>query len=81
MQKIILDANAILRYVIDDIKEQADAVENILQDNDVLILPEVMAEVVYVLTKWSGKADSYCGVLWRNYPMPVLKLAWVFYIR
>jgi hypothetical protein len=38
MQKIILDANAILRYVMDDIKEQADAVENILQNNNVLIL-------------------------------------------
>jgi len=53
MQKIIiLDANAILRYIIDDIREQADAVEEILQNEEVLILPEVMAEVIYVMTKY-----------------------------
>ena len=52
MQKMILDANAILRYILDDIKEQADSVERVLQDDNVLILPEVMAEVVYILTKY-----------------------------
>ena len=53
MQKIIiLDANAILRYVIDDIKEQADIVQEILQNEKVLILPEVIAEVIYVMTKY-----------------------------
>ena len=52
MQKIILDANAILRYILDDIQEQADSIEKILQNENVLILPEVMAEVVYVLTKY-----------------------------
>ena len=52
MSQIILDANAILRYVLDDIKEQADAVEKTLENEIVLILPEVIAEVVYVLTKY-----------------------------
>jgi len=52
MQKTILDANAILRYILDDIKEQADSVEKILQNENVLILPEVVAEVVYILTKY-----------------------------
>ena len=52
MQKIIIDANAILRYILDDIKVQADSVESVLRDGNVLILPEVMAEVVYVLTKY-----------------------------
>jgi len=49
---IILDANAILRYIIDDIKEQADTVQEILQNEEVLILPEVIAEVIYVMTKY-----------------------------
>ena len=49
---IILDANAILRYIIDDIKEQADIVQEILQNEEVLILPEVIAEVIYVMTKY-----------------------------
>jgi predicted nucleic-acid-binding protein len=52
MRKIILDANAILRYVMDDIKQQADTVERVLKNNSVLLLPEVMAEVIYVLTKY-----------------------------
>ena len=53
MQKtVILDANAILRYITDDIKEQADVVEEVLLSRDVLILPEVLAEVVYVMTKY-----------------------------
>jgi len=48
---IILDANAILRYIIDDIKEQADIVQGILQNREFLILPEVIAEVIYVMLK------------------------------
>jgi len=53
MKKTIsLDANAILRYIIDDIKEQADIVQEILQNEEVLILPEVIAEVIYVMTKY-----------------------------
>ena len=49
---IILDANAVLRYIIDDIKEQADIVQEILQNEEVLILPEVIAEVIYIMTKY-----------------------------
>ena len=53
MQKTaILDANAILRYVIIDNKEQAAIVRDVILKRDVLILPEVVAEVVYVLTKF-----------------------------
>ena len=53
MQKIaVLDANAVLRYVITDNKEQADIVKEVVQNREVLILPEVIAEVVYVLTKF-----------------------------
>ena len=48
---IILDANAILRYILDDIKEQADIVQEILRNEEILVLPEVIAEVVYVMYK------------------------------
>jgi predicted nucleic-acid-binding protein len=48
---VILDANAILRYILDDIPEQADQVEGIIQTTAVKALPEVIAEVVYVMTK------------------------------
>ena len=52
MQKtIILDANAILRYLLCDIKEQADEVEAILYTSAIMVLPEVAAEVIYTLTK------------------------------
>jgi predicted nucleic-acid-binding protein len=46
----ILDANAILRYILDDVKEQADVVEEALRQSDTYIPPEVIAEVIYVFT-------------------------------
>ena len=53
MQKTaVLDANAILRYVITDNKEHAAIVKEIILNRDVLVLPEVVAEVIYVLTKF-----------------------------
>ena len=53
-KKTVLDANAILRYIIDDIEEQANLVEEILRTKEVLVLPEVLAEVIYVMTKYYG---------------------------
>jgi len=50
----ILDANAILRYILDDIPEQANKVEEIISSSALMILPEVVAEVVYVMTKSYG---------------------------
>ena len=44
----ILDANAILRYLLDDVKEQADAATEIIRSGAAAI-PEVIAEVVYML--------------------------------
>ena len=52
MRKVILDANSILRYMLNDIPEQADATENTLLTREILILPEVVAEVVYTLVKY-----------------------------
>jgi len=58
MQKTILDANAILRYILNDIQEQADLVEKALMKESILILPEVVAEVIYVLTKYYNQPRS-----------------------
>lgn len=44
----LLDANVILRYLLDDIKSQSEAAESAIKSGAV-ILPEVLAEVVYVL--------------------------------
>ncbi|MDO4939413.1 MAG: PIN domain-containing protein [Lachnospiraceae bacterium] len=44
----LLDANVILRYLLDDIKEQADLAENAIKEG-AFSIPEVIAEVVYVL--------------------------------
>ena len=48
----ILDANIILRYIIEDKKEMADIAEKIITENTVYLLPEVIAEVVFVVTKF-----------------------------
>lgn len=50
--KLIFDSNAILRYILDDIPEQADIVEKAINERESLALPEVIAEVVYILTKY-----------------------------
>ena len=43
-----LDASAVLRWLLDDIPEQADIVEKAITEGAHTV-PEVMAEVVYVL--------------------------------
>lgn len=47
--KTIIDANVILRYLLDDDKDMADMAEKIIM-NGAKTLPEVLAEVVYVLS-------------------------------
>ena len=53
----ILDANAILRYLLNDIKEQASTVAEAIEEG-VLTTPEVIAEVVYVLSGHYGMPRS-----------------------
>jgi len=48
---IIIDANAILRYILCDNEDMANHVEELLEHNVVCIKHEVLAEVVYVLTR------------------------------
>lgn len=47
----ILDTNMILRYLIRDNEEMAEQTKHILKTEKVLILPEVIAEVIYVMMK------------------------------
>ena len=46
----ILDANMILRFLMRDHEEMAERVGKILRTETVIILPEVLAEVLYVMT-------------------------------
>lgn len=47
----ILDTNMIIRYFLHDNEEMADNVKRILKTEKVLMLPEVVAEVIYVMVK------------------------------
>lgn len=46
---VMLDANMILRYLLNDHPEMADKAEQYLNDGNVWVTIEVIAEVVYVL--------------------------------
>ena len=48
---IIFDSNAVLRYILQDNLEMADAVEQRIAESDCHIPTEVIAEIVYVLSK------------------------------
>jgi predicted nucleic-acid-binding protein len=51
MSKKIIDANAILRFILQDNAEQADAAEEQLKSPEAGIPLEILAEVVFVLQK------------------------------
>jgi len=46
----VLDANVVLRYLLDDIPQQSQEATQIIENGVVFIPHEVFAEVVYVLT-------------------------------
>ena len=48
---LLLDTNAILRYILQDNQEMADRVELQLSNNICYVPVEVVAEIVYVLLK------------------------------
>ncbi|WP_321972130.1 PIN domain-containing protein [Paratractidigestivibacter sp.] len=56
--KVLLDANAVLRYLIEDVAEQASIVEQAVIDNRAEVPIEVLAEVVYVLEGVYGLTRS-----------------------
>ncbi len=51
---VLFDTNAVLRYVLQDNAEMADRVEERLRENICYVPVEVVAELVYVLTKVYG---------------------------
>lgn len=48
---IILDANAILRYLLNDNEKMVLEAEKVIKDNRAMVTIEVVAEVVYVLKR------------------------------
>ena len=50
MAKVLIDTNVILRYILNDNENMAIEAENIIK-NGAITLPEVLAEVVYVLKR------------------------------
>lgn len=48
---VILDANIILRYLLNDNEQMADEAEKIIKENMALVTIEIIAEVVYVLKR------------------------------
>lgn len=46
---VILDANMVLRYLLNDNPDMADAAERYIDSGDANVTTEVIAEVVYVL--------------------------------
>ena len=47
----IVDANIVLRYLLNDTEELAEKAAQILENNKVFLPNEVIAEIVYVLEK------------------------------
>ncbi len=48
------DANIIIRYIMNDDEEMATKAESAVNNRTLFILPEVFAEITYVLTKLYG---------------------------
>ena len=63
-----LDANAFLRYLLNDIPAQAEAARDVIDSGAAILTNEVLAEIVYVLDKVYGLprqkiADTLTGVV------------------
>lgn len=80
------DANIIVRYIINDDEIMAEKAETAVNERQLFILPEVFAEITYVLTKIYGidrtdVADSMQELLdFVSTPFPtIMKNAFAFY--
>ncbi|GAB3806962.1 PIN domain-containing protein [Virgibacillus kimchii] len=47
----IIDANVLLRYLLNDVEELTERAVELIENNNVYISNEVIAKVVYVLQK------------------------------
>lgn len=60
----LIDANIVLRHLLNDHPEMSPAAERILEENDVELRYEVLCEVVYVLSKlYEVPRDLVCDEL------------------
>ncbi len=60
----LVDANIVIRYLLNDDELLADKAAEILENNVVFIPNEVIAEIVYVLEKvYNVKNDVICDTL------------------
>jgi len=65
---VFCDANIILRYLLRDIETQFAEAKRLIEKDDIFILNEVAAEVVYVLIKvYSIEKKKVCAVLKEFY--------------
>ena len=61
---MLIDANAIIRIIINDNKEMAKQATEFISNNQVLARNEVLAEVVYVLQKvYAVDRTKICEIL------------------
>ena len=52
--RILIDANVLLRFLLNDNEKQANEAKEVISGGSCVLLPEVLAEVVYVLSKVYG---------------------------
>lgn len=76
MKTFFVDANYILRYVLNDIKSQADIAERLFRkaqrkELNIVLLPEILFEVEYVLRKVKkstrGEISQYLNSILSSY--------------
>ncbi|MBR4824889.1 MAG: PIN domain-containing protein [Spirochaetaceae bacterium] len=83
---VYADANIIIRYIINDDEIMANKADEAINSRTLFVLPEVFAEIIYVLTKVYGiertdVADSMLQLLdfvFTNVP-DVMKMAFCNY--
>lgn len=58
---VVVDTNFLIRFLIRDIPEQFEIVNDVLINSEVLLIPEVVHETVYVLEKvYKIERDRIC---------------------
>ena len=62
----LLDANAILRYLLKDVEEQFEVVNDIIHHHYCVVSMEVLAEVTYVLNGLYQVPRSIIAIVYRK---------------
>ena len=68
---LLVDANVILRFILNDHPEMSSRAKEILVDNETLILTQVVAEVIYVLDGvYASSRQKTASVLNKVFSLP-----------